>query len=479
MSSTPAAVRETELSHPLAGITAGPEFGTAVVLARWYSEPVAVAEVPLAGGQATAEQVARSVWLSVQPLASARFAAVVTSGPTRQAPALAAPAPAAPEADQSRTVPRADGPRLGHPAGHARRNRPVPDFPVELITRGLRLPWPPAYLVGRATVLHNAPPASVIVCTRDRGAELSRCLTAVLGQDYPDFEVIVVDNARASAAAELVARRNAAGTRGVPLRRVVEPGPGLSRARNAGLTAASGTVVAYLDDDVCPDRHWLAELARGFTLGPRVAGVSGLVLPAVLDSSARGLCDQLGGRGLTPQVFDPASYAPQHPLYPLPAFGTGGSIAFARAALTGIGGFDVALGAGTPAMAGDELSAICDLALGGGTFVYWPGAVGWHVQSRAGTDRALRRAARGSSFGRRASEGGPHRVFSCYFVRCVALSSDYLGGITVLKGVCGLCQRTSPARAAVSSTTCRPTAAPRSSPGWCGSLPRGALMLWY
>jgi hypothetical protein len=380
MSFTPVAVREAELSHPLAGITTDPEYGTAVVLARWYSEPVALAEVPLADGRATAEQVARSVWPSVEALAAARLTTVGTPSPARQAPALATPAaPGAPEADQPRTGPGARVSYPGHPAGHARRERPVPEFPGELLTRGLRLPWPPAYLVGRATVLHNAPPASVIVCTRDRAAELDRCLTAVLGQDYPDFEVIVVDNAPASdAAAELVARRNAAGTRGVPLRRIVEPCPGLSRARNAGLAAASGTVVAYLDDDTCPDRHWLAELARGFTAGQRVAAVSGLLLPAAADTSAQRLYDQFGGPGLIPRVFDPRAQARQHPLHPLAALGAGGSIAFTRTALTGIGGFDVALGAGTPAMAGEVLAAIADLMLGSGTFVYWPGAVAWH-----------------------------------------------------------------------------------------------------
>jgi glycosyltransferase involved in cell wall biosynthesis len=263
------------------------------------------------------------------------------------------------------------------------------DFPAELLTAGLRLNWPPSYLLGRAAALHGAPPASVIVCTRDRAAQLAGCLPAVLRQDYPDFEVIVVDNAGASdtgtdeTAAALVARLNAAGTGGVPLRLVTEPRPGLSWARNAGLAAASGKVVAYLDDDERSDRHWLAELTRGFTLGKRVTGVSGLVLPAVLDTPAQELYEQFGGhskgRGLTAAVFDQASHARQHPLYPLPAFGVGASLAFDRAALIRIGGFDVALGAGTPARAGEDTAAIADLMLDGGTFVYWPGAVMWHV----------------------------------------------------------------------------------------------------
>ena len=92
--------------------------------------------------------------------------------------------------------------------------------------------------------------ASVIVCTRDRVARLASCLEAVVAQDYPDFEVIVVDNAPAGTeVADLVASR----AWPVPVRRIVEPRPGLSWARNAGLRAAMGDFVAYLDDDERPD----------------------------------------------------------------------------------------------------------------------------------------------------------------------------------------------------------------------------------
>jgi len=363
MTFSPALVCEVELSEPVAGITARPERGSALVLARWYSEPLALATVPLRDGRASADQVARELWQAVAAPVAVRRAAA-----GERALAVTAHRQAAP------------GPR--HPAGCGRT-----DFPEELLTSGLRLPWPPTYLLGRSATLRNAPPASVIVCTRDRADRLADCLTAVLGQDYPDFEVIVVDNAPGGdEVAQLVSRLRAAGTRGVPLRHIAEPRPGLSWARNAGLAAASGTIVAYLDDDEHPDRHWLAELARGFTLGKRVAGVSGLVLPAELDTPAQDLYEQFGGhskgRGFTAEVFDKPSHARQHPLYPLPAFGVGASMAFDRAALTRVGGFDVALGAGTPARAGEDTAAIADVMLDGGTFVYWPGAVMWHAHRR-------------------------------------------------------------------------------------------------
>jgi glycosyltransferase involved in cell wall biosynthesis len=368
MSFSPVKVCEVELSEPVTGINA-PGYGSALVLARWYSEPLALVDVPLAGGAADASQVAQALWLSVGSQVTARYPAGRRSFPAQP---VAAP----------RALAMSVAAQAGPGGGSAAAATSV-SGPQALRESGLRLPRPPSYLLGREATLRNAPPASVIICTRDRAERLNSSLTAVLRQDYPDFEVIVVDNAPAGdAVADLIADRNAAGTGGVPLRRIVETRPGLSWARNTGLHAASGQIVAFLDDDEHPDQHWLAELARGFTMGHQVTGVSGLVLPALLDTPAQCLYERFGGhskgRGLAPQVFDAASHATQHPLYPLPAFGVGASMAFDRAALIRIGGFDVALGAGTPARAGEDTAAIADLMLDGGTFVYQPGAVMWH-----------------------------------------------------------------------------------------------------
>jgi GT2 family glycosyltransferase len=365
MSFSPVKVLETDLSEPASDIAVDARYTAAQVLARWHGEPVAIAVVPLSAGRATAAQVAEALWPAVKEQVAARYAA---AGWPARVPAMAGPA-----------VPASPGGMAG------------PDLLAE---HGVRLPWPPSYLVGRAAALRNAPSATVIVCTTDRAERPGAGLTAVLAQDYPDFDVIVVDNAPATdAVADLVGRLRADSTaRGVPLRRIVEPRPGRSWARNAGLAAATGRIVAYLDDDERPDRHWLAELARGFAAGRRVVGVSGLMLPAELETPSQALYEQFGGhgkgRGLTPEVFDAASHARQHPLYPLPAFGVGASLAFDRAALLRIGGFDVALGAGPPDAPGEDTAAVADVMLDGGTFVYWPGAIMWHhpgLSHRPGT----------------------------------------------------------------------------------------------
>ena len=63
------------------------------------------------------------------------------------------------------------------------------------------------------------------------------------------------------------------------------------------------------------------------------------------------------GRGFTPAVFSPDTARIQSPLYPLPPFGTGANMAFRPRVIERIGGFDTALGAGTPAMGSEDTLA--------------------------------------------------------------------------------------------------------------------------
>ena len=74
MSLYPVKVCEVELSEPVTGITA-PGHESALVLARWYSEPLAVVDVPLRDGAADAGQVAQALWLSVEQQVKARCSA--------------------------------------------------------------------------------------------------------------------------------------------------------------------------------------------------------------------------------------------------------------------------------------------------------------------------------------------------------------------------------------------------------------------
>ena len=117
------------------------------------------------------------------------------------------------------------------------------------------------------------PKVSVVVCAYDAADTIADCLTSLDELTYPDVEVIVVNDGSRDTTGDIA--------RGYASVRVVDlPNGGLSAARNAGLAAASGEIIAYTDADVRVDRDWLTYLIQPF-LNSDVAGVGGPnVVPA-------------------------------------------------------------------------------------------------------------------------------------------------------------------------------------------------------
>lgn len=223
------------------------------------------------------------------------------------------------------------------------------------------------------------PRASVVVATRERASQLARALDSLLGQDHPDYEILVVDNNPATdQTRELVEQRYKA----LGVRYVVEPVPGLAAAHNRGVAAAHGEILAFTDDDVIADRRWLSSLAAPFADDPRLGCVTGLILPARLTTPAQILLESHGGftKGFAPRHFDPRRPPADEPLFPFTAgrFGSGANMAFRASALRAVGGFDPATGTGTPAKGGDDLYAFARVVVAGHRLSYTPEALVWH-----------------------------------------------------------------------------------------------------
>jgi glycosyltransferase involved in cell wall biosynthesis len=118
---------------------------------------------------------------------------------------------------------------------------------------------------------------SVIICayTEDRWDDLLAAVRSVQQQTAPPAEVLVVVDHNPS-----LLRRSRQELAGVDV--IENEGQrGLSGARNSGVAAASGQVLAFLDDDATADADWLARLAAGYR-DPRVLGVGGAIEPVWL-----------------------------------------------------------------------------------------------------------------------------------------------------------------------------------------------------
>jgi glucosyl-dolichyl phosphate glucuronosyltransferase len=117
---------------------------------------------------------------------------------------------------------------------------------------------------------------SVILPTFNRVNALRHALGSLLDQTAPadTYEVIVVDNNCNDGTAEWL--HSIADTR---VRRLSEPRQGLSHARNAGIAAARGDIVAFTDDDVEVSPDWIRTIVAALDTRPDVDGLGGRVLP--------------------------------------------------------------------------------------------------------------------------------------------------------------------------------------------------------
>lgn len=221
---------------------------------------------------------------------------------------------------------------------------------------------------------------TVVVCTAGaRPAELLRCLTSLQCQTVPAAEILVVDNSRHSTV-------DAAAVTAYGARVVRQPRGGLDVARTVAAAAATGNVVAYIDDDCEAAPDWLADVTHAFA-DEDIACVTGRVVAAnasLLTASwfeARFSFD----RGPASIRFHRTDIRPWFPVYPS-HLGSGCNLAVRRETLRALGGFDVAIDMGTPVGGGGDLDLFARLLDAGFTAAYVPTALVLHHH------RARRRA---------------------------------------------------------------------------------------
>lgn len=227
---------------------------------------------------------------------------------------------------------------------------------------------------------------SIVVCTRDRPDDLRLCLQhlTMLTSERHQLEIVVVDNNPDSG-------QTAAVTSDFPtVRYVTEHAPGVAHARNAGLRAARGDIVAYIDDDVVVPADWPRRILAPFA-DPRVMCVSGLVLPLELEHASQERFEQYGGlgRGYVPRIFGPDFfYGRSHVVHTWDLGGTA-NVAIRKSVIAHSGMFDETLGPGQPSGVGEDIYMFYRILKARFLCYYEPAAYVMHKHRR--DDAALER----------------------------------------------------------------------------------------
>jgi len=208
---------------------------------------------------------------------------------------------------------------------------------------------------------------SVAICTRDRPERIAGAVESVLAQEFPDFELLVIDQSRSPVTSNLVhelMRRH----QNLNYLRLEEVG--LSRARNAAIEQTGADLVAFTDDDCEVSSGWLATMA-GCLRDPAVDLVFGQVL------APPDLANREGLDGVTP-VLPISRRQRLDAKAGFKVFGMGANCGLRRSAWERVGGFDNLLGAGGPLLSGEDFDFSYRIFRTGGTILLEPDLVVYH-----------------------------------------------------------------------------------------------------
>lgn len=258
-------------------------------------------------------------------------------------------------------------------------------------------PQPPPAAVAREAL----PSVSVVIASLlERQDLLQRCLASLRALDYPDFEVILVDS-------RMTGELPAWLVDFPEVRTVRAAHRGLSAARNAGIDAARGEILAFTDDDVTVDPRWLIAYGEWFVRHPSDVAVAGLAMPSELETPAQLQLEAYYG-GFGPRLYQPLRHALSRPrgretllrpaqvvgraangqavrtfsLYAMGALGIGANMAFRTSILRECGGFDLTLGPGMPTCGGEETYLLADLVWKGHSVGFEPASLVHHTHRR-------------------------------------------------------------------------------------------------
>jgi len=200
------------------------------------------------------------------------------------------------------------------------------------------------------------PMVSVVVCSYNGARTLRDCLASLQHLDYPKYEIIFIDDGSKDNTQEVM--REFPG-----VKNIVQANQGLSAARNAGIAAAQGEVIAFTDSDCMADRDWLYFLVSTLLSG-NFAAVGG---PNISPPATNWIQATVGAAPGSPSHVLLTDTVAEH----VP----GCNMAFHQWALDEIGGFDLEY-----RKAGDDVDVCWRLMQRGCVIGFSPAAVVWHYR---------------------------------------------------------------------------------------------------
>ncbi len=215
---------------------------------------------------------------------------------------------------------------------------------------------------------------SVIICTRNRGDNVVLTANAILRNDYPNIELVIVDQSTDELTAKALAPLCAQDPR---VRYVKSPPIGKSLGLNLGASVAQGEYGALTDDDCEPDSGWLTAMAAGFELNPKIGCIFGDVMAGPYDPT----------KGYIPalRTVEPRFVYHLRDYIRIPErvhTGMGANMAVRAEALTRVQGFDPCLSAGGRFNGGDESDLAARMLLAGYVIFFSPEAKVTHFGFR-------------------------------------------------------------------------------------------------
>ncbi len=204
--------------------------------------------------------------------------------------------------------------------------------------------------------LARTPSVSVIVCSYNGAQTLTACLESLGKIDYPNYEIILVDDGSTDETAEIAARFS-------EVRYVHQTNHGLSHARNTGAAVAQGEIFSYTDSDCMADRDWLYYLV-GTLLSGNYAGVGGPnISPPAQNWVQACVAAAPGGPSHVLLTDTVAEHIP------------GCNMAWWRWAFETVGGFDIEY-----RKAGDDVDFCWRVQQSGHEIAFSPTAIVWHYR---------------------------------------------------------------------------------------------------